>query len=306
MITSLVLSAIATLISLIGTAIMTFAVEALTAIPDYTLDIENVINGYSVNGNLTSLIYNTMSAAGFALLTLGFAWKGFQTYILYTDGDPEADPLQLLTLYCKGVAVIFGFDIILKKFIEGLNKVIDDLLTIIKNNTNTNTTIDDMVDALFSLDENNVKSGLISGIMGIIFGIIAIVVFFTCLKNGIELYILKVGLPLAVIGLLNQDKGVFKGYFMSLSKALVTILVKIVCCQLGYSIMMAATDTSIILNATIDSIMGMILGIIILLVALTAPKLLGEFMVPSGGGQGFMMKAYYTSSMVSRVKNIFK
>lgn len=301
---TLIFAAVASLISLVGSALLAFAVEALTVIGDYTLNISDTIDSYSINGDLTESLSTVLFTVGIAFLTVNFLWKGFQTYILYTDGDPEGDPIGMLTLYCKALTLICTFDTIFQLFVEGTNSLIDSLNTIIKDATNTNVTIDDMISTLFSLDENNVKTGLVSGILGIVFGVISIIVFFGCLKNGIELFIMRIGLPIASVGLINQDKGIFKNYFMSICKAFVSIIIKIVCCQLGYSIMLASTDLSTLLNGTVAGIMGIILGIVLLIVALTAPKLLGEFMVPSGG-QSMMMKAYYTSAMVSRAKSIF-
>lgn len=303
---ALVLIAIAALLALVGTAVFTFAMDALEKIPDYTLGIEDVINSYSTDGKLTSSLSISVMAVGFALLTMVFLWKGFQTYILYSGGDPDSDPVQLVTNYCKGVAVICGFSTVLKWFTVSLNNWINDLLTTIKNVTQTAYSTDDIIGAFFDLSEDNVKELLVPAVMGIIFGVLSIIVFFSCLRTGVEFYILQVGMPLAAVGLLNADKGIFKNYFMSLSKALVTILFKLVVCQLGYSITMASMTIDSIYTTNVQSVIGFVMGIAILTVALGAPRLLGEFMAPSGGGQSFMMKAYYTSSMFHRVSHIFR
>lgn len=299
MIKTLVLGAIAALLSLFGEVILGWAMELLSKISNYSLNIGDTIDSFTVDGDLISTLSGLMFNVGMAFLLLNFVYRGLQTYILYTDGDPDADPIGFLTLYCKAVVVICTYDYIFQMFSDGVDSLIGSVLNIIKRKLNTNLTVDSVVTSLFSLDENNIKGGLMGGILGIVFGIIAIIVCFRALKTGFELLLLNIGMPIAAMGLLNQDKGIFKGYFMSICKGFATLLISIGCAQLGCSVMLAASDS--IVTSTIDGLIGIIIGIVILAVALTAPRLLSEFMAPSGGGQGMMMKMYYASSMASRV-----
>ena len=48
-----------------------------------------------------------------------------------------------------------------------------------------------------------------------------------------EIFVLKLGFPLACVGLVNADGGVFTQYIGKLFKSMLTVLVQILCCKMG-------------------------------------------------------------------------
>ena len=52
--------------------------------------------------------------------------------------------------------------------------------------------------------------GLVTAIFGLVFVIVYFILYFQFLMRGLEILILRVGMPLACVGLIDNDKGVFK------------------------------------------------------------------------------------------------
>ena len=91
--------------------------------------------------------------------------------------------------------------------------------------------------------------------------------------RGVEIMILRIGLPLACTGLLDNDKGVFKTYLTKFFQSTVAVMVQISLCKLGVGMMM---------NVGIN--LNVFWGIACLVLAIKTPRFLSEFMVPTGGG----------------------
>ena len=106
------------------------------------------------------------------------------------------------------------------------------------------------------------------------------------LGQGVELLIFRLGIPFAVVGLVNSDGGAWKPYIQMLFKQAATILVQYFCIVIGTYVISTLTIT------------GIVVGIAFEVTAFTAPRLLAQFMPPSGGS-GLAQKAH-TIAMVMR------
>lgn len=283
------------ILNLIGGALLAEVGQSVSSLPQVAFGVVDYISDtikIDLDGGLTKVF----AGVGISLLLIKFVMKGFETYISYTDGDPDSDPMSLVILLCKAIAVLCGFNGIYNWIATITSKLTADGVSAVATATGTDfTTFCDVFK--FAKDGSNILLGL----FGIIFGILYFVVYFSIVKNAVEIFVLKVGLPIACVGLLNADKGIFKSYMMSFLKAFVTILVKVILTQLGFSITMVGAT---IQNGSdiFTSCFGVIVGICCLSLALTTPKLLSEFMIPSGGGGGFTSKAYYASNIISRIR----
>ena len=82
MIKTLVLGAIAALLSLFGEVILGWAMELLSKISNYSLNIGDTIDSFTVDGDLISTLSGLMFNVGMAFLLLNFVYRGLQTYIL--------------------------------------------------------------------------------------------------------------------------------------------------------------------------------------------------------------------------------
>lgn len=83
-----------------------------------------------------------------------------------------------------------------------------------------------------------------------------------------KILILRVGLPMACVGILDTDKGVFKTYIQKFFQATLEVLVQIVLAKIGIALM---------LNTYVFC------GIAALMLAIKTPRFLQEFIIILGG-----------------------
>ena len=113
------------------------------------------------------------------------------------------------------------------------------------------------------------SSGLFSAIMSIIALVMLFVLWVQFIIRGAEIFVLKLGFPLACVGLVNADGGVFTQYISKLLKSMLTVLVQILCCKLGLFLLFSGQ---------------LIYTIAMIILAIKTPKMLQEFMLGGGGG----------------------
>jgi uncharacterized membrane protein len=123
---------------------------------------------------------------------------------------------------------------------------------------------------------NGISSlGLVTAIFGLNFHSLLLYAIFPVLMRGLEIMILRIGLPLACVGLLDNDKGVFKTYINKFFQSTLAVVVQICLCKLGVGMMM---------NVGVN--MNIFWGIACIVLAIKTPRFLSDFMVPTGGGTG--------------------
>ena len=69
--------------------------------------------------------------------------------------------------------------------------------------------------------------GLVTAIFGLVFVIVYFILYFQFLMRGLEILILRVGIPLACVGLIDNDKGVFKPYMSKFFQSALPSLIHI-------------------------------------------------------------------------------
>ena len=80
----------------------------LTGIVPLTLYAEKYM--ITVSGtNIADTLFNILFGFGVSLIVLKFLKKGFETYVLWSDGDADEEPLSLLTNFFKALAVAICF-----------------------------------------------------------------------------------------------------------------------------------------------------------------------------------------------------
>ncbi len=141
--------------------------------------------------------------------------------------------------------------------------------------------------------------GIIPTIFGLVFLIMTLVMGVKFMKRGIEVALMLVGMPLACIGLLDNDKGIFPSYLNQFSKLLITTLFQILVFKLG----MCLALTSNILEGNLVQI---IWAIACLMLVHGIPTIMQEFMVPRNQGGGVMMKAYSVGMMANLIRSVAK
>ena len=237
-------------------------------------------------GSMVETLFDILLGFGVSLIILKFLKKGFETYIMWTDGDPDVEPSHLVIRFIQAIAVAICFPVMYGWLAEITQNLTDELMSAIGTSTNYNWKA--WVDGIGSL-------GLVTAIFGLIFVICYFVLYFQFLMRGLEIMILRIGLPLACVGLLDNDKGVFKTYINKFFQSTLAVVVQICLCKLGVGMMM---------NVGIN--MNIFWGIACIVLAIKTPRFLSEFMVPTGGGAGVINNMYHSVRLVGMAKGMIK
>ena len=238
------------------------------------------ISGTSFMSGLTEVIFGF----GVSLIILKFIKKGFDTYVLWNGSDAEEEPYYLVINFIKALAVAVCFPVIYGWVSEIVKDMSSQILRAIGDGTEYTWAA--WVSGISSL-------GIVTAIFGLVFVICYFMLYFQFLMRGLEMLILRVGMPIACIGLLDNDNGVFKSYLTTFFKSLFSVIVQIALAKLGVGLM---------LN------MHIFWGVACMILALKTPKFLAEFVIPasSGGGNGVINNVYHSVRLIGIAKNMIK
>lgn len=257
-----------------------FIDEMISALVPMTLYADQYMTN-TAGGSMVDVLFEILLGAGVSLIILKFLKKGFECYVLWTDGDPDADPTNLVVRFIQAMAVAVSFPVLYGWLAQIVESLTDQLLAAIGASTNYDWQA--WVDGIASL-------GLVTAIFGLVFIICYFLLYFQFLMRGLELLILRVGIPVACVGLLDNDKGVFKSYMNKFFQTALAVIVQICLCKLGVGMM---------LN------MHIFWGIACMILAIKTPKFLSEFLVPAGGGGGGVINnAYHSVRLVQMIKKV--
>lgn len=251
--------------------------ELLNNIMPLALWAEHELTSLGINniGELKSIFLDF----GIALIVLKFLKKGFDTYILWTDGDPDADPLLLTTGFLKAIAIAYSFPVMYTWLVDSVNELSNKAFNAI--NLAPSTSLKEYIVEVYTVD--------IYYSLGIlIFFIIIVFLYIQFIKKGLEIFIIRTGFPLACSGLMDSDAGVFKGYLQVLIQAALTVLVQVILAKLSLALIIGG---------------NILWGIAAAVTAIKTPKMLDRFMVTSGGGGGGAINTAYS---VSRLMQMIK
>lgn len=233
-----------------------------------------------------SLLMPVSYGFGISLIILKFLKKAFDIYVLWTDGDPDADPFLLLTNFVRAVGTALIFQWLYQIFVDICRDITDQIMSAISQGTSPTI---EWVNAITNM-------GIVPAIAGLIFLICYLILLFSFMARGIEMMVMKIGVPLACVGLLDNDKGVFRAYINQFVKAFITTIVQIMLVKIGLSLM---------LNATMLSSQNIMWGIACMMAAMSMPKILREFLVPTGGDGHFGNTVFQTVHIASLAKSVF-
>jgi len=265
--------------------LVSIAALELTKLTYYIMNIENlavsVSNGILTEDNMDSA-YQYVMAVAITLIILKFSWKGFEVYILWKDGDAESSPQDIIMGVAMGVVTMIIFP---------------TLYTILGNTT---VSVSEAVMSSFGASEyvsnwaeaiKTLVTSPILTILMIIYLIVFIIFYIKLLARGWELLILRLGIPIACIGLIDSDKGIFKGYIQILFKAVFTTIIQILLMNLSLRFMVTV------------SFDGFIAGASLLMEAFAAPALLQQILAGQGHG-GLGQKISSGAMFASNIKRL--
>jgi len=235
-----------------------------------------------LNTDGISEIFEIFFGFGVSLIVLKFLKKGFEQYILWTEGDADSDPLILLTGFFKALAIAVSFPTLYGWLAEIIEDLTDQLIKTISNGMETDFT---------SIITGISSAGVFTAIVSLIFFICLFLLYLQFLSRGLEIFILRVGLPLACVGLMDSDNGVFRTYIQKFFQSTLAVLVQIVLAKMGVALM---------LNTHV------FWGLAALLLALRTPRFLQEFIIVSGGHGGGIGTVYQSIRLVQIAKGVIR
>lgn len=263
-----------------------FLDQMLAGLVPLTLYADNYM-ATELGTSISEVLFEILLGFGVSLIILKFLKKGFECYVLWTDGDPDTEPAALVTRFIQAIVAAVCFPVLYGWLAELTEDLTSQLLSAIGVATNYGWQA--WVDGLSSL-------GLVTAILGLIFVICYVMLYFQFLMRGLEILILRTGFPLACVGLLDNDKGVFRTYGNKFFQTVFAVVVQISLCKLGVGLM---------LNLGFN--LNMFWGIACLILAIKTPKFLSEFMVPGGsGGGGVVNNVYHSVRLIGMAKGMVK
>ncbi|RRJ67231.1 hypothetical protein EHV15_33130 [Paenibacillus oralis] len=236
----------------------------------------------STGVDLAESLYDILFSFGIALMILKFLKKGFEIYVLWTDGDPDEEPLFLLTNFFRALAVAICFPTIYSWLAQIVGELTDLLLNAIGQSTNYDWQV--WIDAISS-------AGLVTAIFGLIFVICFFILYFQFLMRGLEMFILRVGIPLACAGLLDNDRGVFRAYAQKFMQSMLAVVIQIALAKLGVGLMLQN---------------HVFWGMACMVLAIRTPRFLSDFLITTGGGGGIVNNVYHSVRLIGMARKMMK
>lgn len=237
------------------------------------------------NSNLLdfSKIYKLVLSFAISIMILKFLKKIFDVYVGWYDGDRDAEPSMLVINFVRAMVVAMSFSFFYGIFVDIMIEFLDGVLTGLVSLGETGNLLEMILNIM-----SNSLFWSISALVLIICYVILWIKFFTL---GIEMMVLRLGFPLACLGLLDSDKGVFAPYLKRLLIIAFTAVIQIFLLRL--SILLISTS-------------HLIWGLAMCITAINTPKSLSEFMFAYGGGGGVgraVGTGYHAASLVKSIKS---
>lgn len=235
-----------------------------------------------VGVNMVEAMSKTVFQFGVALIVLKFLKKGFEIYVLWTDGDADEEPLTLLTNFIKAMVVAISFPTLYGWLGEAVQGLSNALLGSIGLSASGG----------WAAWITNISGlGLVTVIFGLVFLICYLMLYFQFLMRGMEILILRVGVPIACVGLLDSDKGVFRAYANKFFQSTLAVCIQVVLSKFAIALMFN---------------LHFLWGIAALMLALKTPKFLSDFLLTAGGNSGVTGSVYHGVRLVQMVRSLGK
>ena len=162
-------------------------------------------------------IYQVVFNFATYLLVIVFIAKAIKTYFMMREGDNEQNPVQLVIGMLKAVIIMICFKEIYTIGVGIVEEFLNSILSVMPlKNTN-------LAEAL----SNNIQGGIFTAVACLVLLICWLLLICQFIMKGIELLVMRIGIPFASIGLLNSDGGVFPDYIRSFLMTAFTIVIQL-------------------------------------------------------------------------------
>lgn len=233
--------------------------------------------------NTTSLrnIYTYLYSIASILVVLKVLFRGFQIYVLWRNGDSEASPRDMVVGALEAQVAILAFPYLYTLASDVVVEISQTIMGYLGGTTVK--TISSSITTMFF-------NSFFTTVALLVWLIMVLILLVRTVKLGIELLILRLGFPFATLGLIDSDMALFKNYIQVFIKTFFTLIIQVVLLSLSIRVIASTTST----------LFGWLFGIALASTALSAPKLLQQFLAPSGGGGGGAMYKLSSAAMLAR------
>ena len=207
-----------------------------------------------------------------------FVKKMIEVYMAWSNGDPEVSPMTVVVGFVKALIIMICFGFIYTQFAWICYDLYQSIFIGMLGDFQT-----------MGVTIGNMAWNILGAFFYLIIAIYMVLIYFQTLTRGIEMFILRLAIPIACIGLLNSDGGAFNGYVKKFISNAFTVIVQLTLLQFSILLMN---------NAHI------ILSLSAVMIANRTPHLLREFMETAGGNSSLGSKVSTATRTVSSFKNI--
>ena len=208
------------------------------------------------------------------LLGIKILWKGWNVYVLWRQGDPDVAPAEILIGAAEAIAVTVLMGIAYPLIVTISTDLVDVVLQAFPMSVPQGIEVlpdDSTIDILLKGLGQGLGGTTLRAMVCLVLSIQLIILYFKLLWQGVELFIWRLAVPIAAIGLVNSDGGVWNNYAMLLIKQTLFIMLEYFCMSLGMRI------------AVGGGIIDFLLGIVFCSVAIGSSSLLNQVLIPRGG-----------------------
>lgn len=223
---------------------------------DYALNADKYLANFipSFSG-----IYSLIFKYAMLIIVIKFLAKGISTWVLWTDGDPDQDPVIMLTSFFKAMIGCLCFGELYSLFITVVRELLNKLI-------NTSG---------FSITDISVMEIGWGSFLVYLAGLIDMIII-VCLNvkmrvTGLQLLVLRLGFPLAASGMLDADGGSYKPYIKVYIQIALTVIIQTLFINLSIFMLVKANSLGDMLNSLSCVIM-----------ALVTPAFLQQFVMQGG------------------------
>ena len=229
-------------------------------------------------------LFNLFFGFGVSLIVLKFLKRGFDVYIGWHDGDPDSDPVSLVIGFLRALAIAICFPILYDALISVTEQMINQTIAVIGGMTNQQSIIDVIM--------TFISGSLFQALAGLIVVIIYLILWLQFMMRGIEMLVMRIGVPIVCTGLIDSDRGIFAPYMKKFFLNAATVLIQIALVKLSLTVVLMG---------------NLFYALAIAFVAMRTPKFLQEFMLNvSGAGGSVINTVYHTSRLIQMAKNVIK
>lgn len=235
-------------------------------------------------------------SVGFALIVFKFLRKGFAVYILWHDGDADSSPLDMLKSAILAVVFAICFPTMYDWFAEFsvwlCGKGVEMAgLREWSFGASAKQFIGSMIDtAIGPIGSSTI---IVDIVIFLAMMICCLILWFQFVGRGVELLVLRIGFPIACVGLLDSDGGVFKPYVKLFVQTLFTTVIQV-------TLLMFACN----LFST-DWLPDKFIAFGVMIAAIKTPKMMQQLLLQVGGGGGGLTNKIYAGGMIARTVGSF-